>query len=296
MFQNKRKRNFSEFLENNPKQTIYEALHSSPPKISLTILSQLHFSFHLSHLRIKIPSENFVNQFAEMFRSNLLLSRSPAVPMFYRGFCQPRGKCYIIKTKNGSKEFVYESDILKNLHEKNPCGKVVGGSTPATVAEARTSWERLIVMARMILEKSRRQSMNIAQALKIQEKIVAMRGASIAKLRSKLGEVKELVTVEQLKKVPGRLKGTWQTVKASEAYETVIRTPNIIAEYYPVAASKVRHYWIIFMQSKYKDQLVDVAMWIWINGKKYGQKLTKFIYEAYFEKPQPLAIKRGSKH
>lgn len=222
-----------------------------------------------------------------MFRPNLLL-RSRAFPI-YRAYCQP-GKNYVINVKNAEKEIVSEREISKK------CNGKIQPEVPTPVVAIPTQWERLIAIAKHILTKQRQHTMNIIQALKIREKIIALNEAMKEKLRDKVIVIKQQLTLEELKQFPGKAMANWQIFKASKTYESLINMPPEIYKYSLILVARTRHYFVLFMQSKYKDQLVDIGMWILVNGKKTGEKLTKFIYEAYFEKPQPLAIKRKSKH
>lgn len=223
-----------------------------------------------------------------MFRPNLLLSRTRAFPL-YRAYCQP-GKNYVIKVRNADKEIVSEREISKK------CNGKIQPEEPTPITAVPTQQERLIAMAKHILTKQCQLTVKIIRALKIQEKMIASKEAVKGKIRDKVVVIKEQLTLEEVKRFPERAKANWQIFKASETYESLISMPPLIYKYSMVLVAQARHYFVVFMQSKYKDQLVDIGMWILVNGKKTGKKLAKFIYEAYFEKPQPLAIKRNSKH
>lgn len=213
-----------------------------------------------------------------MFRSNLLLNRSRLIPV-YRSFCQPSQKKYIIRLNDGVKPIANGSQILKEFHAKQQKSlKQIG----------IVQWARLIGMVRKLLLKSQQQAITMLKNSKIPEMMSDMKKQQVKKLQTKITSVKKTLTVDELRKLPQHVQHKWIIVRASKGFKTFVCMPSRIAEHSRIVALRVCHYWNIFIQSKFKAQLVQLIMWTWINSVKITKTIIKFIYEAYFEKTKPL--------
>jgi hypothetical protein len=214
-----------------------------------------------------------------MFRTNLLLNRSRLLPL-YRSFCQPpRQKVYIIRLKDGDTKLNEGSQILKLYQQKQQKSLQHIGIV---------QWTRVIEMTRKLLVECQQRAVTMIKKSKIPEMITDMKNRQIAKIEVKKSSIKKALTVAELKKLPGQVKEALIVVRSSEGFKIFLSMPSRTVKFSKFIALQTYHYWNIFMQSKFKDQLVKIIIIIWINAVKITKTVVKFIYEAYFEKPKSL--------
>jgi hypothetical protein len=225
-----------------------------------------------------------------MFRPNRLLLRQCRMILYKRSYCEPKPrnpkeKCYIINTKDHGKKIVYESQIIKDYCDRTENQLVCRDAS-------LINWNRLIVLAREMLTKGRNFSSEVIRRLEVNEKITKLKQSMIEMLATRIDALKQKLTLEQIKQLPGHVKAGMEVVKQSNMW---INIQNYSSQAYAnskLAKSKIHHYWCKFLKSDAKNHLMKILLWTWVNGKALTGKFSKFIYEAYFQEPQPLKIKR----
>lgn len=141
---------------------------------------------------------------------------------------------------------------------------------------------------RLFVEKSWEQLISVIRQSNFQDKMSEAKKA-----------LKEKANSEEMKKLPEKLKEQWKLVLTSKAFNEIEKIPRKISETSKTALARGHHQWEIFMKSEFKDQLVkttfNVVQWSCNKGKVTVSRVHKFIYEAYFEDPQPLKIQKKPK-
>lgn len=219
-----------------------------------------------------------------MFRPNFLLFRHSQLILIRRTLCQPQKKpnekFYVINTKDEYKKVVYKSQIMEQYCK----GMESRGE--------KLSWERLIQMARETLTKGRRISTEAIRRLELREKLTDFKRAQIEAFATRIGELRQKMSREQLKQLPGQAKAALTVAKQSSAWIHFQNSGRQVYARMKWAEAKSRQLWSMFLQSSYKERLVELLRWTWVNTKAGSTKIVKFIYEAYFKEPQPLKIRR----
>lgn len=187
-------------------------------------------------------------------------------------------KCFIIKTKEGNKKIVYESQIMKHFREQQI------NSNLYPQRSMKFALDKLMTKICEFFMKTQQKSADLMKSMKIKENMIKIKEAQKEKLQLKVSNVKEKVRPEKLKEIPSKIKGRWQIVKASEKYKSFRKSRKFAQEISNITIAHTCKYYTMFMQSPYKYQITKVISWSYDTCKDIATKLLKFINEAYFDK------------
>lgn len=216
-----------------------------------------------------------------MFRVGVLVCRYPmrctTVPV-HRSFCQAKEKCYIIRTGEGKKTILYESQIMDKFRKKQlegACREVVPIVDP---------WKKLSEMMILAYVRSKQQASSAMTKFKVQEKVLMVKKAACESVgRKKKALENKLQAIDWSQQ--------WQTAKSSAPVQFVVNLPERITLMTSSSIQVAQRYYVMFMQSEFKARMQPLIILAWTKGKRVAIQIYKFIYEAYFEKPTK-AIKK----
>lgn len=196
----------------------------------------------------------------------------------HRSFCQAKEKCYIIRTENQGKKVLYESQIMEKFRERQLA------ESRLDVVPVKDPWKKLSEMMIGVYMRGKQRAFGAMTKYKVQEKVLIVKKATSDSVERKMNVVKSKMQIIDWSQ-------QWQTVKSSGPAQWVVNLPERVIFLSSGSIKVAQRYYVMFMQSEFKDQMQQLIILAWTKGKKVAIKFYKFIYEAYFEKSSK-AIKK----